>query len=54
MEMELFTYPFPFHPTWLGSVKGGKIVCPHPLVLDSPAIFHGPPPLGEGGGTSLQ
>ena len=56
METGLFTHPLPFHPTWLGSVKGGKIVSvPTPLYLMSPAIFHAPPPpLGEGGGASLQ
>lgn len=53
MEMGLFTYPLPFHPLWLGSVKGGKIVSvPTPLYL-TPQLSFKPPPPG-GGGASLQ
>lgn len=44
METRLFTHPLPFHPTWLGSVKGGKIVSvPTPFVLDVPSYLSWPP-----------
>lgn len=45
MKMGLFTYPLPFHPTWLGSVKGGKIVSvPTPLYLIPQLSFTAPNP----------